>query len=50
MNVLALLIPVSLILGGVGLIAFLWTIRHNQYDDPVGEASRILLDADPDAS
>lgn len=46
MNVLVFLIPVSLLLGLLGLAGFLWTIRTQQYDDPVGEASRILLDAD----
>ena len=46
MNVLVVLIPVSLTLGVFGLIAFLWTIRTRQYDDPLGEASRILLDPD----
>lgn len=44
MNVLVVLIPVSLILGLLGLIGFLWTIKNRQYDDPLGEASRILLD------
>ena len=46
MNVLVILIPVSLGLGILGLIAFLWTIRTQQYEDPVGEASRILLEAE----
>ncbi|NRB02408.1 MAG: cbb3-type cytochrome oxidase assembly protein CcoS [Rhodobacteraceae bacterium] len=46
MNVLVVLIPVSLILGLSGLIGFLWTIRTRQYEDPLGEASRILLEAD----
>ncbi len=44
MNVLVILIPVSLILGGVGLAAFIWTVRSNQYDDEQGNAARILLD------
>ncbi len=44
MNVLVVLIPVSLILGGVGLAAFIWTVRSDQYDDAEGNASRILLD------
>lgn len=44
MNVLVILIPVSLILGGVGLVAFIWTVRSNQYDDEQGNAARILLD------
>ncbi len=44
MNILVILIPVSLILGGVGLAAFLWTVRSDQYDDDQGNAARILLD------
>lgn len=46
MNVLVILIPVSLILGALGLIAFLWTVRSDQYDDDAGNAARILLDDD----
>jgi cbb3-type cytochrome oxidase maturation protein len=44
MNILVVLIPVSLILGSIGLIAFLWTVRSDQYDDDQGNAARILLD------
>jgi len=44
MNVLVVLIPVSLVLGGIGLVAFLWTVRSDQYDDAEGNAARILLD------
>lgn len=46
MNVLVILIPVSLILGGFGIAAFLWTVRNNQYDDIEGDALRILFDDD----
>ncbi len=46
MNVLVVLIPVSLILGGLGLAAFLWTVRNSQYDDSDGNAQRIFLDDD----
>ena len=46
MNVLVILIPVSLVLGGFGLAAFLWTIRSDQYDDAQGNAERILIDDD----
>jgi cytochrome oxidase maturation protein, cbb3-type len=42
MNVLAYLIPVSLILGGIGLAAFVFTVKSRQYDDPEGAAQRIL--------
>lgn len=44
MNILAILIPVSLSLGGIGLLAFFWSLRSNQYDDPKGDAERILSD------
>lgn len=43
MNILVVLIPVSLILGALGLIAFLWTVRSDQYDDDSGNAARILI-------
>lgn len=42
MNILAYLIPISLVLGGAGLGFFLYTLRSNQYDDPEGDARRIL--------
>lgn len=42
MEVLVYLIPISLFLGGVGLVAFIYTVRTNQYDDPEGDANRIL--------
>ncbi|MDA7964777.1 MULTISPECIES: cbb3-type cytochrome oxidase assembly protein CcoS [Ruegeria] len=44
MEVLAYLIPISLFLGGVGLVAFIYTVRSNQYEDPEGDARRILSD------
>lgn len=46
MNVLVILIPVSLVLGGLGIVAFLWTVRNNQYEDIEGDATRILFDDD----
>ncbi|KUP91695.1 cbb3-type cytochrome oxidase assembly protein CcoS [Tritonibacter horizontis] len=44
MIVLAYLIPISLLLGGIGLFAFIYTVRTDQYDDPEGDARRILSD------
>jgi cbb3-type cytochrome oxidase maturation protein len=44
MEVLVFLIPISLFLGGVGLIAFFWTMKTKQYDDPEGDSHRILSD------
>lgn len=42
MDVLGVLIPVSLFLGLVGLAAFFWMLRRGQFDDPDGDANRIL--------
>lgn len=44
MNILLLLIPAALILGGLGLAAFIWALNSGQFEDPEGAASRILLD------
>ena len=44
MTVLGILIPVSIGLGLIGLLAFLWTLRNNQYDDLEVDQSRILFD------
>lgn len=38
------LVPIALILGLIGLVAFMWTLRSGQYDDLDGAAERILLD------
>lgn len=42
MNMLMILIPVALCLGGLGLWAFLWNLRSGQYEDLEGAAYRIL--------
>lgn len=44
MNVLVYLIPIALVLGGLGLAAFIFTVKSKQYDDPEGNARRILND------
>lgn len=46
MNGLLLLIPAALLLGLLGLLAFLWSMRARQYDDLEGAAQRILIDED----
>ena len=48
MKVLLLLIPVALLLGGIGLAAFFWALRNGQFGDPEGSAARILLDDEDD--
>lgn len=42
MDILTLLIPVSLGLGSLGLAAFVWALRGRQFEDPKGDAERIL--------
>ncbi|MEL6510752.1 MAG: cbb3-type cytochrome oxidase assembly protein CcoS [Pseudomonadota bacterium] len=44
MDVLVYLIPASLILGGLGLAAFFWALKSDQFDDPAGDSRRILSD------
>ncbi len=46
MSVLIYLIPLALLLGFIGLIAFIWSLKSGQYDDLEGAAQRILLDND----
>ena len=44
MEVLIYLIPMALVLGLLGLAAFLWTLNTNQYDDLDGAAWRAISD------
>lgn len=44
MNALIFLIPVALGLGGIGLAAFLWSLRSGQYEDLDGASWRVLED------
>lgn len=49
MTALAWLIPIALFLGGLGLAAFLWSLKSGQYDDLEGAAWRALMDDPEDA-
>jgi cbb3-type cytochrome oxidase maturation protein len=44
MSILMFLAPASVLLGLMGLVAFWWTVKSGQYDDPQGDAARILND------
>lgn len=44
MTIVLLLAPFSLLLALTGLAAFWWTVRSGQYEDPKGDAARILDD------
>ena len=46
MSVLIYLIPIALLLGFLGLGAFIWSLKSGQYDDLDGAAQRILMDED----
>ncbi|SFQ64577.1 cytochrome oxidase maturation protein, cbb3-type [Roseivivax halotolerans] len=46
MTSLLVLIPVSLGMGLVGLCAFFWAMRNDQFDDPDGNAWRVLIAED----
>ncbi|MCR8723895.1 cbb3-type cytochrome oxidase assembly protein CcoS [Frigidibacter sp. ROC022] len=40
------LIPLSIGMGGIGLVAFFWAVRHDQFDDPDGAAWRVISDGE----
>ncbi len=46
MEALFLLIPISLGILAVIVIALLWSVRSGQFDDLEGPAQRILMDED----
>ena len=46
MDILLILIPAALFLGGLGLVAFLWALKSNQYEDMEGPRWRVLTDDD----
>jgi cbb3-type cytochrome oxidase maturation protein len=47
-NGLAILIPVALGLGMLGLVSFFWALKGGQFDDLDGAAARILIDDEDD--
>lgn len=50
MSHLIVLIPIALLLGLIGLAAFVWCLKSGQYDDLNGAAQRILNDDAPDTN
>lgn len=46
MNMLIYLIPIALFLGGLGLYAFLWSLKSGQYEDLDGAAWRVITEDD----
>jgi cbb3-type cytochrome oxidase maturation protein len=47
MEVMVFLIPLALLLGAVGLMGFLWSLRNGQYDDLEGAGWRAIADDEP---
>lgn len=47
MTALAWLIPVALLLGGLGLAGFLWSLKSGQFEDIEGAGWRALEDGAP---
>jgi cbb3-type cytochrome oxidase maturation protein len=47
MTSLTWLIPAALIMGGMGLAAFIWALKSGQYEDLEGAAYRALEDEPP---
>lgn len=43
MSYLVWLVPIALMMGGVGLAAFFWSVQTGQYEDLEGAAERVLL-------
>ena len=48
MTALAWLLPTALVLGALGLAAFLWSLRAGQFEDLEGAAYRALDDEPPE--
>ena len=46
MEVIFVLVPISLVIIGAALWAFVWSVRNNQFDDLEKEAHSILFDED----
>jgi cbb3-type cytochrome oxidase maturation protein len=46
MNIVPFLALFSLGIAGIGLAAFWWTVKAGQYEDPRGDAERILAEVD----
>ena len=46
MTGLIYLIPIALILGLIGLFAFIWSLKSGQFEDLDGAAHRILFEED----
>jgi cbb3-type cytochrome oxidase maturation protein len=44
MNILLMMVPVALLLGGFFVSVFIWSVRNGQFDDSITPAHRMLND------
>jgi len=44
MDIILMLIPAALMVSGVFIIVFYWSVKSGQYEDFEGEAHRILME------
>jgi len=49
MSILLLLVPISLVLLGIAIAAFVWAVKRGQFEDLDTPALSILADDDEDA-
>ncbi len=50
MEILYILVPVAIVLAGVGVFAFRWAVRDGQFDDLDSPPVRVLFDDEPEPS
>lgn len=50
MDIILLLIPAALMVSGVAIVVFFWSVRSGQFEDLEGDAYRIIMDSDDDES
>ncbi len=44
MDALIYLVSIALLFGIIGLAAFFWALKSGQFEDPKGDAARILFE------
>ena len=48
MSVIFIVLPLAILVGAIGLAAFIWAVRTGQFDDLDTPAVRVLFDDDED--
>ena len=44
MAILFYLVPISILILGIAIVAFFWAVKHGQFDDLDSPAHKIVLD------